>query len=167
MCCTSCLRLAVAAALRTAANGPGAITHSRKVQEGRVLTGRLTEGSADSVSPLLPSCRMCLHACSRKGVISSDSAVMPAQQQELQLHHKTTQPSAASPFMEHTQLDLRQKGTISSNRTIKPVWHRAFSCSSIWTTEGGSAQRHCTSMASVMIPERSTSSEQQLLPQHL
>ena len=27
----------------------------------------------------LPSCRMCRHACSRKGVISSDSAVMPAQ----------------------------------------------------------------------------------------
>lgn len=37
------------------------------------------EGSADSVSTPLPSCRMCLHACSRNGVISRDSAVMPAQ----------------------------------------------------------------------------------------
>ena len=42
------------------------------------LTGRLTDGRADSESTLLPSWRMCLHACSRKGVISSDSAVMPA-----------------------------------------------------------------------------------------
>lgn len=104
MCCISSLRLAVTAALRTAAEG--AMKHSRKAQEGRMLTGRLTEGSADSVSPLLPSCRMCLHACSRKGVISSDSAVMPAQQQELQLQHNTTQPSAASPFIEEMQSDV-------------------------------------------------------------
>ena len=44
-----------------------------------MLTGRLKEGSADSVSAPLPSCRMCLHACSRNGVISRDSAVMPVQ----------------------------------------------------------------------------------------
>ena len=45
--------------------------------KGPRLTGRLTEGSGDSESA--PSCRMWRHACSRKGVINSDSAVMPAQ----------------------------------------------------------------------------------------
>ena len=44
------------------------------------LTGRLTEGRTESESTLLPSWRMCRQACSRKGVINNDRAVIPAAQ---------------------------------------------------------------------------------------
>ena len=55
---------------------------TQHVMQGRGcwLTGRLTEGRTDSESTLLPSWRMCLQACSRKGVISNDRAVIPAAQ---------------------------------------------------------------------------------------
>ena len=64
-----------------------AASHRDRRGEDSLLTGRLTEGSADSVSTPLPSCRMCLHACSRNGVISRDSAVMPAQGSHTSVTH--------------------------------------------------------------------------------